>query len=148
MWKISSSVMLLLLIVCSGCSTLSRAGYGDRGTFKDGVFTTRFDQDVGITYEVAVKALADLDVTVLNAAKEETNALIRAMRARDKAPVVIGFMWQRNDITGAIIKVGESGDETYSRTIVDRIDKRLNEWHRQYEYDLNSVRPGRTATGY
>jgi hypothetical protein len=140
----SPSVMLLLLIVCSGCSALSRAGYGDRGTFNEGMLTTRFDQDVGITYAVAIKALDDLDVTIVNAAKEESRASIEATRPADKAPVVIAFIWQRHDTTGATVKVGENGDETYSRTIVDAIEQRLSEWQR--EYDLNSTQPGRPAT--
>ena len=86
-----SSVLLLLLAASSGCSTLSRAGYGDRGTFNDGVLTTRFEQQVDVTYEVTVKALADLDVTVENAAKDASNALIKAVRPADKLPIVISF---------------------------------------------------------
>jgi hypothetical protein len=140
--------MLMLLIVCSGCSTLSRAGYGDRGTFNDGVFTTRFDQDLGVTYHVAVKALAALDATVLGAAKEESHAWIKAARPRDKVPIQIVFMWRRNDTTGATVKVGQSGDEIYSQTVVAAINEGLNEWHRQHEYDLNSTQQGRTVGRY
>jgi hypothetical protein len=142
-----SCALLLLLILCSGCSTLSRAGYGDRGTFNDGVLTTRFDQEVGITYDLAVKALADLDIPVLDAAREETNAQITARRPADGAPIEIALAWRRNDTTGAVIKVGQQGDELYSSAIVEAINKRLSEWHREHDKSTAAL-PGRESTGY
>lgn len=135
------STLLLSFALFSGCSSFSRAGYGDRGTFSDGVLTTRFEENLGVVYEVTVRALADLGVTVRHAAKEETAASIHATRNSDLAPITIDFRWRRHDTTGAFIRAGVNGDEACSREIERAISSRLLRWR---QAGPESVMQGRT----
>lgn len=122
-------VALILFLAAAaqhGCAVNRPGGAGaGGGDFSNGLLLTRYGTDVATTYEAAVKALTDLGMTIRNSNKDGDAASIQATRPDDMAPVAIQLAEQRYGMTGATIKVGDSGNEGYSRVIAERIDARL-----------------------
>jgi hypothetical protein len=107
-----------------GAARGSAAGGG--GAFTSGLLTTQYAADIVTTYAATVKALTDLGMTIRRSSKDEHLASILATRPDDMAPVEITLRSQGSGKTGSTIKVGEDGNEGYSRVVAKRIAVRLN----------------------
>jgi hypothetical protein len=119
--------MVLAGALLSGCAATGSRGSaaGGGGAFSAGVFTTYYEKDVGTTYAATVKALTDLGMTIRKSHKDARLASILATRPDDMAPVEITLKEQRHGMTGAAIRVGQDGNEGYSRVVAKRIGARL-----------------------
>lgn len=119
-------VLFIVTALYAGCAAkgTGSSGAGGGAAFNNGVLTTLYDTDIVTTYAATVKALTDLGMTIRNSSKDEHLASILATRPDDMAPVQVSLR-DHTGRTGAEIKIGEDGNEGYSRVVANRIGARL-----------------------
>ncbi len=121
-------VVITFVALSFGCSSMHRMGAapGGQGSYRDGMLSVGYGTGIDRTYEAAVKALTDMGITIRYTAKKDSSASLYATRPDDMAPVTIALNSSSHGATAAEIKVGDSGDEAYSRVVAKGIHTRLN----------------------
>jgi uncharacterized pyridoxamine 5'-phosphate oxidase family protein len=122
-WKIS--VLAGLMLSVCGCGRPNFIGT-DAAVYSGGKLYAVTDQDLNSVYEATVTALKELEVEVIETAKDVFYAKVVGKIA-DGRTVTIRIEPETDNITNIDIKAGKflSGDEERARVIYEQIKQNL-----------------------
>lgn len=122
---ILSILLAAVLVLVQGCMTVALVGAG-AGTvlYTMGDLEAVLPADISTAYEVAQKALVQLELKISTKVKDALAAEIIARDAQDKK-VTVKLKSTSQYATELNIRVGVFGDEDKSRLIYEQIKKNL-----------------------
>lgn len=119
-------LLLLCVILLQGCvAAVVGAGAGAGAVaYIKGELQTTYAAPLSKTWDAAMSALKELEITVVTTQMDATRGTIEASRA-DGSRVKIDMKATGIDTTSVSIRVGILGDQAASRTINDKIAANL-----------------------
>jgi hypothetical protein len=129
MLQIIAGIVCGVSLMVQGCVPLIAAGAGAAaagGTiaYTEGSLDTTYAASVDRTWNAAMAALKDSQLSVTEQRKDIAHATIKAKRA-DNTPVTVSMDQAGPNTTAVKIRVGTFGDEDLSRAINSRIASHL-----------------------
>ena len=121
-------LMTSLLTLTNGCFLFvvgAAAGAGAAGyAWVDGEVKTTEGSSLSQTWDASLAAMKDLEFSVTDKSKDALSGNLTAQTADNKT-IKINLKYLSNTSTEVRIRVGTFGDETLSRTILNKINGHL-----------------------
>lgn len=122
MKKILTIILLSLISVgAAGCVVAALGAGAGTVVYVRGEVESYWDTDVQDLYDASLKAMDDLKLYVVSREHDALSANIVARNSSDQK-ITIKIDGSNREAVKVTIRVGFWGDETLSRTIVDRIN--------------------------
>jgi len=121
-----TALMASLLTLTSGCFLVVGAAAGVAGyAYVDGEIKTTEAASLTQTYDATIAAMKDLEFTVTDKSKDALSGHVTAQTANNKT-VKIKLKYLSKTSTEIRIRVDTFGDETLSRTVLNKINSQLS----------------------